>query len=294
MININRTDVFRGRTCMKKTISEQSKLIGQHPKSSFFYEWLELVDEPTTDNKKHRRLSEKDGTRDFAIEQISDWIVKHHIDEKRLKRLKKKREEILDKYGFEEYVKKQTLLPTVDKTKKGNGTEIILTEYLLETTRLNLLVYRLRYNTNVNQSMKGDDVLLLNKQKLTERVLIGEAKFRTTPGKKVIEDVTKEFAKEMRLPLSVTFLAQKMSDFGDEELAEELEDLNVALHDGKVPVISVGFLLSNHNTAANVNSHLNSKNQNFLFVSLGIENPDELILKSFDLADEKIKWAKDE
>lgn len=274
---------------MDKTLSEQCKLIGEHPESSFFYEWLESVDEIVSVKKKHRQLSEKKGSREYAIEQISDWIVNHHIDEKKLKRLKKKREQILDKYGFEEYVKKQTVLPTVDKTKKGNGTEIILTEYLLETTKLHLLVYRLRYNTNVNQAMKGDDVLLLNKENLLEKVIIGESKFRTTPSKSVIEEVTKEFAKELRLPLSVTFLAQKMSDFGDEELAEQLEDLNVSMYDGKIPIISVGFLLSNHNTAVNVNRHLDSSNPNFVFVSLGIDNPEELISKSFDLAEEKLK-----
>lgn len=127
-----------------------------------------------------------------------------------------------------------------------------------------------------------------------EKVIVGESKFRTTPSKAVIEEVTKEFAKEMRLPLSVTFLAQKMSDFGDEDLAESLEDLNVTLHDGKVPIISVGFLLSNHNTNTNVNRHLVSNNPNFVFVSLGIEKPEELIAMSFDLAEEKLKRGNDE
>ncbi|MGD6803947.1 Hachiman antiphage defense system protein HamA [Rossellomorea aquimaris] len=279
---------------MGKFVSEQCKLIGEHPKVSFFYEWLDSKDEPGAANKKHRKLWEKEDSREFAIEQISDWIVKHHIDERRLKRLKRKREEILDRYGFEEYVKKQTFLPSVDKTKKGNGTEIILSEYLTETTKLQLLVYRLRYNTNVNQAMKGDDVLLLNKENLSEKVIIGESKFRATPSKTVIEEVTKEFAKEMRMPLSITFLAQKMSDFGDEDLAEELEELNARLHDGKVPIISVGFLLSNHNTSANVNRHLVSDNPNFVFVSLGINNPDELITKSFNLAEEKLKRVNNE
>ncbi|MCM3412650.1 Hachiman antiphage defense system protein HamA [Metabacillus litoralis] len=279
---------------MEKTVSEQCKLIGEHPEASFFYEWLDSKDEPVTKNKKHRQLTEKEVSREFVIEQISDWIVKHHIDEKRLERLRKKRGEILDKYGFEQYVKKQTLLPTVDKTKKGNATEIILAEYLLETTKLHLIVYRLRYNTNVNQAMKGDDVLLLNRENLFEKVIIGESKFRTTPGKAVIEEVTKEFAQELRLPLSVTFLAQKMSDFGDDDLAEKLEDLNVSLHDGKIPIVSVGFLLSNHNTTSNVNRHLDSKNPNFVFVSLGLENPNELISNSFDMAEEKLKRVNNE
>lgn len=274
---------------MEKILSEQSKIIGQHPESSFFSEWLKSIDEPIANKKKHRQLSEINGTREYAIEQISDWIVKHHVDDKKLKRLKKKRDHILTKHGFEEYVNNQNMLPTADKTQKGNGTEIILTEYLLETTGLHSLVYRLRYNPNVNQSMKGDDVLLLNKNNVFEKVLIGESKFRTAPSKSVIEEITKEFSKESRLPLSITFLAQKMSDFGNEDLAEHLEDLNATIHNGKIPIISVGFLLSNHNTASNVNRHLNSNNPNFVFISLGIKNPEEFIKECFNLAEEKIK-----
>ncbi|KOP79893.1 hypothetical protein AMS60_16220 [Bacillus sp. FJAT-21945] len=274
---------------MKDIISEQCKLIGEHPESFFFSEWLESTDDPIRDKKIHRHLSEKMGTREYAIEQISDWIVEHHVDEKKLNRLKRKRNQILTKYGFEEYVRRQNMLPTADKTKKGNGAEIILTEYLLETTGLHLLVYRLRYNPNVNQAMKGDDVLLLNRDNVLEKVLIGESKFRKAPSKSVIEEITKEFSKESRLPLSITFLAQKMSDFGNEDMAEELEDLNATIHDGKIPIISVGFLLSNHNTAVNVNRHLKSSNPNFVFVSLGINNPDEFITKCFNLAEEKIK-----
>lgn len=274
---------------MRETITEQSKLIGEHPQSSIFCEWLKSEDLPTSTQQKHRKLLEIQGNRDAAIEQLSDWIIQHHIDDRRLKRLQKKRREILDKYGFEEYLKKQTLLPIVDKTKKGNGTEIILAEYIKETSDTDLLVYRLRYNPNVNQSMKGDDVLLLNQEDLYAKIIIGEAKFRTSPNKNAIAEITKEFAKESRLPLSISFIAQKMSDCGEEELAERLEELNATIHDGSVPIISVGFLLSNENTAINVQRHLNIKNSNFVFLSLGIENPAELISNSFDLADEKLR-----
>lgn len=273
---------------MKKTLSEQSKIIGEHPNSSFFSEWLQFVDESIS-NKQHRQLDEIRGTREDAIDQISDWLINHHIDDKKLKRIQMKRDKILKKYDYEEYVEKQNMLPITDKTQKGNGSEIILTEYLIETTGLHLIVYRLRYNPNVNQSMKGDDVLLLNKDNLFEKVLVGESKFRTRPSKSAIEEIINGFSKQIKLPLSLTFLAQKMSEFGNEELAGNLEDLNVCLHDGKVPILNVGFLLSNLKTADTVNKHLNYNNPNFVFLSLGIQNPDEFITSCFKLSDEKIK-----
>lgn len=273
--------------------TRQSALIGCHPNGDFFCEWLSAEDLPITSFQRHRKLTENEGVREFAINKISELIIKHHVDDKRLERIKKKRE-ILGKHGFEEYMKNQSFLPTVDKTRKGNGTEVVLFEYLLNTTGLDLFSYRLRYNTNVNQSMKGDDILLLNRKDLSERIIIGEAKFRSNPTKASIDEITKEFAKETRLPLSITFLAQKMSDFGEEELAEQLEDLNAELHEGQTPIISVGFLLSNHNTASNVNRHLNSENPNFLFLSLGLHNPEEIILKSFNLAYDKLNRQDNE
>ena len=62
-------------------------------------------------------------------------------------------------------------MPKLDTTQKGNCAEVILSEYLVSTSGLDLLIYMLHYNTNVNQSMKGDDVLLFNQDKIDEKII---------------------------------------------------------------------------------------------------------------------------
>lgn len=272
---------------MEKVISMHSRLIGEHPSKSIFVEWLSCEDIPCSENKVHRKLVGSNEMREQAIEKISEWIIKHHVSDKKINRLKKRKEQILKKYGYDKHL--QNVLPVAVKTMRGNGAEIILSEYLQETSQFETLVYRLRFNSNVNQSMKGDDVLLFNKENLQEKVLLGESKFRKTPSKDVVEEITKDFGTQIKLPLSILFVAERMSDFGEDELAAELEDLNIDIERGAVPVINVGFLLSNQNTAINVERNLFSKNPNFLFVSLGIEQPDEFLARCFEKANEKLR-----
>ncbi|MHA7098052.1 Hachiman antiphage defense system protein HamA [Priestia aryabhattai] len=274
---------------MDESESIHCKLIGQHPKVSLFAEWLTHEDIAASTNKIHRTLIENEGMREFAIEQISDWILKHHIADSTLARLKRKRENIIKKYGLDEYLNQQQMLPVAEKTMRGNGAEIILAEYLQEASPLEILLYKLRYNPNVSQSIKGDDVLLFNKENLYEQIILGESKFRKKPGKDVVKDITDEFGKKLKLPLSILFVANQLGELGNEELADELEELNIEVKHGKVPVVNVGFLLSNHNTRSNVEKNLYSENPNFIFLSLGIDQPEELISRSFTLANDKLK-----
>jgi len=51
-----------------------------------------------------------------------------------------------------------------------------LAEYLSSTTDAQLPIYRLRYNTNPDQSMKGDDVLLFDLDAEPVRIIIGESR----------------------------------------------------------------------------------------------------------------------
>lgn len=278
-----------GGNGVNKSMSNHCSLIGEHPKKSLFAEWLSHDDLPCTDNKIHRKLSEIENMREYAIEQISDWIIKHHVSDSTIKRLKRKRETIIKKYGLDKYLSSQQLLPVAEKTMRGNGAEIVLGEYLQASSNFEILLYKLRYNPNVSQSIKGDDVLLFNKEDLHEKILLGESKFRKTPNKAAVEEITDEFGKKLKLPLSILFVANRLSELGDEELADRLEELNMDVKLGKVPVINVGFLLSNHNTSTHVENNLYSENKNFIFLSLGIRQPDELISQCFALANEKLK-----
>lgn len=99
--------------------SEQEQLIGIHKDNaeSIFSIWLAHEDKPATVQKKHRVLLENESERDNAIEVLSNYLIKHHISGHKKKFLEKKKE-ILNKYDFTEFLKKQKPFPTTDKTKK--------------------------------------------------------------------------------------------------------------------------------------------------------------------------------
>ncbi len=275
-------------------MTEQEKLIGEHPETTHILgEWLTHVDPPTDASKKHRKLEEDNRLRQRAIENIANWIIEHHIIEGRINRLKQKAQ-ILQKHDFDKYVKSQDLLPTVEVTQKGNVAEIILVEYLKETTGLSPIIHKLRYNTNVEQSMKGDDVLLLNPDNVLEKIIYGESKYRSTPSKQVIEEAVSNLEGSKKLPVSIGFVANRLYEMGESALADELMDLQHLLRDDKIDVRNVGFLLStksatpSQDTATQVERHLNTTNPNLVFISLGLDNPIEIVNESFRLANEQL------
>lgn len=270
--------------------TDQEKLIGIHKSEgdNIFTVWLNHEDMPTSHVKKHRQLIENVGNRGKIIEMLSTWIIEHHISEKKISRLKR-RKEILDKHGYLQYLDKQSLLPKSDTTQKGNATEILMAEYLKFSSELDLLVFRLRYNPNVDQSMKGDDVLLFNKKNLHHQIIVGESKFRSTPDKQSVLNIVNSFKAGDNIPISIPFVASIIEDNGDESLADNLESLNSELHKLKTNIINVGLLMSNENTSATVERHINSDNDQFVMISLSIENPADIITNSFTAAIEKLK-----
>ena len=108
-----------------------------------------------------------------------------------------KKKSILSKHDFKEYISKRMPFPIRNfTTQKGNLGEILLAEYLRSSSGLELLVYKLRFNPNVEQSMKGDDILLFDKSNIENKIIMGEAKYRTTPAKSVIDDIMDALSKD--------------------------------------------------------------------------------------------------
>lgn len=281
--------------------TEHERLIGKHPKApNMFAVWLACEDvaiPAAKPNKKHRKLTENADQRDFAVEAIADFIIQHHVDSKKIDRIASRKHEILKKYNLnkiDEYLETQSFFPTHDDTKTGNGTEIILSNYVQATSGLKLFAYKLTYNPNVEQSIKGDDCLLFNKENLTERVIVGEAKFRSTPGPQAVRDIINNSEGAKKLPISLPFISKHFTAIGDETMAAAIEDLQYELRNGKVPVINVGLLLStkshlrSRDTAQQVDYYLDSKNPSLIVLSLGVDDPKQIIDRAFDLAKEKL------
>lgn len=267
----------------KKQLTAQSKLIGEHPQSGLFFDWFKCEDTPATAHKKHRKLTNKGISKATLIDHLSQWIVKHHVTEARLARIERKKQ-LLDKHGFANYMGGRIPFPVKSATtQKGNLGEIILAEYLTESSGLEILVYKLRYNPNVEQSMKGDDLLLFEKQNIQNKVIMGESKFRATKSKQALDDIVKSLSNK-NLPISLTFVSDRLEEMGDVDLADEVDDLITNLHTQKTPVIYVGFYHSETSAYKTIEKHLNSSNSDLVIVSYGEDNPTQLIKDCFDEA----------
>lgn len=270
----------------KEFMSKQSKLIGEHPKSGIFFEWCNYSDSSIS-RKNYRKLTDSGIDRSILIEQMSEWIIKHHTSSKNLERFEKKKS-ILLKHEFKQYVEERMPFPINNfTTQKGNLGEIILAEYLKSSSELELLIYKFRFNPNVEQSMKGDDILLFDKDNIKDKIIMGESKYRTTPDKSVIEDIMEALSKD-NLPISLTFVRDRLDELDEEDTAEQIDDLISEIYKQDVPIVYVGFIHSNHNIESYVKRHFNSDNENLVLISYGEKNPTDLIKKSFDKAIEKI------
>jgi len=270
-----------------KELDEIIDLIGNHPKSELFYDWCKCEDSISSTTKKHRKLSDKGIDRDALIEKLSDWIIEHHTPPKQLERFEKKKS-ILNKHDFKEYVSKRMPFPIRNfTTQKGNLGEILLAEYLKSSSGLELLVYKLRFNPNVEQSMKGDDILLFDKNNIENKIIMGEAKYRTTPAKSVIDDIIDALTKD-NLPISLSFVRDRLNELNGEKVSEQVDELISDIYKKFIPIVYVGFLHSNHNVGNTVETHLNTDNENLVVISYGERNPENLIKESFDKAIEKI------
>lgn len=277
--------------------TEQEKLIGSHPDDTIFLgQWLDHEDIAiSTDkpNKKHRKLAEADGQRKAAINEIAKWIVQHHVDAKKIQRIKDRKAEIMSKYKIpiEEYIDSQNLLPKLDTLRTGNATEIILTQYLRTTSGMELLAYKLTYNPNVDQAMKGDDCLLFHPEDLSSNIIVGEAKYRGTPEKKAVVEMIKNLENSKRLPISLPFISKHFSSIGNEEMAGKIEDLQFEVSKNQVPITNVGLFLSTKGTnkssdaTMRVEADFETSNSNLVVLSLGLENPREILDEAFNLAE---------
>ncbi|MBL7789351.1 MAG: DUF1837 domain-containing protein [Chitinophagales bacterium] len=266
----------------------QAELLGHHPATpNIFGVWLSCNDVPVTIDKSHRALTQLIKTTD---KQLIDWlgskIFEHHHSEYRVQKLK----ENFTKLGFEKYAEQNRKLPTADRTRKGNATEVILSEYIESALGKKLIkAFKLKYNPNADQAIKGDDTLLIdvidNKKSKRIKLYLGEAKFRKTPSSKVIKDISKSLSKDKK-PLSYSFMVDELGrDAKTKDLADLLDTFIIDEVKGKGDLIYTGFLLSNLDTFNVVEAHLKSDNPLFVLISIGIDAPEELINKAFEKAE---------
>ena len=265
-------------------MSRQDEILGLHPINHHVIgEWLDYEDKEPTETSCIRVLSEKKPFGDAVIEPFSKNLIDYHYTPATINSLKKKFEKLgLKEFGT--YYAQSRNLPQNVNTRKGNAVEVLMTEYSLAAIdKLDLTyAHRFRYNPNVDQSMKGDDMLIVDfSDEANPTIYIGEAKFRKTVDKAVLEDVTKSLAKD-KMPLSLTFLRDRFENVDDNKYAK-LDDLFIQeLSDYDIRYI--GFIVGDKNAGKNVEEKWESDNPKHIMLVLSLDEPEEFVKQAFDKA----------
>ncbi len=181
-----RMKITRSRKVQKVTCHD---ILGDHPAECHpFGRLLSAVDGATNSGVPHRALAEHDNQRKALVECVRVMLIQHHMSPEALKR-EKHRREAMKRQGFDAVQSRMRRFPVNPSTQKGNIAEVVLAEYLIAASDVSLPVYRLRYNPNVDQAMKGDDVLAFDLDSDPVRIIVGESKFRVTSSKAAVTEI---------------------------------------------------------------------------------------------------------
>lgn len=245
-----------------------------------------VTDEHSTHGVPHRVL--KSGPvhpNDFKT-TMRQYIVTHHASPENIERDRKRRE-ALARHGFNDARRR---FPINLNTQKGNWGEIFLAEYLASSCSAQIPVYRLRYNPNVDQSMKGDDVLAFDLDSDPVRILIGEAKFRSTPSKQVVEEIVHTLVKSHQagIPVSLQFVVDRLFEEGHSELAAKVDECSLLFAQGRLRLDHIGLLVSDVNTARHVNRNAKPEIRRLAVMSLCLNNPDDTISACYERIEDEV------
>ncbi len=252
------------------TLSVTDTILGKHPSGSSFGAYSVSEDGYTDTNVPHRalRLTEDDNGR--TVEQLRNALIAHHADKGKVARIKVQ----LERLGFDHSKLLTCPIPRTDKTRKGNLAEVYLAEYISASANADLPVYRLRYNPNVEQSMKGDDVLAFDFNQNPVRIFVGEAKYRGASSKEAVKDMVKALFSSHRIgvPASLQFVADRLFEARQPELGQRVEDCAVSIANGDHDLRYVGLLMSTGRCKKHVDEHTEASTPNLVVLSFTADN----------------------
>jgi hypothetical protein len=214
------------------------------------------MDGYTQSEVPHRALYEQVGKRGIAVAGIQEMPVRHHASPEMLE-LTRQQLEAMRRLGFGGVMSKlPRRFPTNSTARKGNLAEIVLAEYIVAAADAELPIYRLRYNPNIEQSMKGDDVLAFDLDANPVRVIVGEAKFRSTSSTGIVRELADSLVRSYKgsVPASLQFVADRLFESGQADLGERVFKCAELFLQDKLRIDYMGLLLSDTKSAERVDS----------------------------------------
>jgi len=243
---------------------------------------LSSSDKITTSTIPHRALSEQQDRR-ATVDCFRGMLQQHHASPEAIERARQ-HNEAMTELGFEAEQMRFSLFPTNPNTRKGNLAEIVLAEYVIASCSIQLPVYRLRYNPNINESMKGDDVLAFDLDSDPVRILVGEAKFRGRSKNAAVTEIAEALVRSHSagIPASLMFVAERLFGEGNEELGKRVYDCARLFALGQLRIDYVGMLLSDMEASNKVQRATPNSIHQLAMISFGVTDPDALAVACYE------------
>jgi hypothetical protein len=174
---------------------------------SFMLDWVQARPcKSTYSSFNHYPLNEIDGSRDTIKDKLVEVVYQHHIDPEYQSLL-------LEQLAAPIVAAKiRSHFPVEWTTKIGNFGEVLGSEYIRQVLGYEVPVFRLRFNSNHDQSMKGDDAVGVILKGNTLEFMILEVKTAQNLDKRELVEAVEGLkrAKKLSQPASWEFITERM------------------------------------------------------------------------------------
>ncbi|MDK2842549.1 MAG: hypothetical protein PWQ17_2055 [Anaerophaga sp.] len=200
---------------------EESGDVALLDQNNFIRHWVDTLSNGHFIKFKHYSLSELPGSRSKIAKPLAEHIWEHHHDRKLLA----KSLEVLGYHTLAEvYCDKR---PKKRDTRMGNFGEIVTSAYMEQQLGYQVPIYRLRYNPNPEQSIKGDDVIgfKFGTQEKEQRIIcVAESKVRKHYDTNILNEAYEGIKKSYGQvePTSLNFIYERLVERGDYDLARKV------------------------------------------------------------------------
>lgn len=245
-----------------------------------FVEWCVETETAVSTHKLHR-LDAQLPKIAHAVTVVADAVPGFYAFPSRLAGLLAK----LGKPAAAAYL--ATKLPATKAIRSGDLGEILCNAYVLESTKFNLGIRRLRWKDHREMSMRGEDVLAFNLDpKGLLYILKAEVKSRASMTSAVISEARDALSYNSGLPSphAISFVADRLNENGDAMLRDALDKAQLLGGIRQHQITHMLFTFSGSNPSnlltKNLNSYSGSVPQQY--VALTVAKHQEFIKSVFE------------
>jgi hypothetical protein len=183
--------------------------------NELFTKWLEAIPSP---HGTYASYGEQSGARSIGLKELKKLLADHFVGE----------ETIVAAGGYKKAAEIiANSLPSNKRTRSGDLGELLATEYLNSQTKFVIPIKKLRWKSDRQMPMHGNDVVGVDMAAKPIRVLKGECKSRAVLGKGVVEEagLSLDLHDGRPNPSTLAFIAKRLYEEHRDEEANVYRDL---------------------------------------------------------------------